>query len=86
MWFCHANAMCAIMYFYNEKNVETGKTVGMAQLCGFFADNTHAKRVIKEGDFFRNCSNFHFRVKQMDARMWRFVRDLVASGVKVTLE
>lgn len=83
MWFCHANALCAIMYFYNKE--EDGKKVPMVQLHGFFADLNHAKRCIKDG-YFSGCSNFHFKAKEMDKGLWAMVKYMAEQGIKVTIE
>lgn len=83
IWFCHANCMCAMIYFYNE--VENGKRVPMTQLHGFFLDSDHAKGLIKR-DFFTNYTNFHFYEKEMDSRMWQLVKIMTQHGIKVTIE
>lgn len=84
MWFCHANCICAIMYFYNKK-AEDGKKTPMVHLYGFFNDQEHARRCIKDG-YFCDCSNFHFFEKEMDNRMWTLVKTMVKHGIKVTIE
>lgn len=83
IWFCHANALCAMMYFYNEK--KDGKKTPMVQLHSFFVDLEHAKRCIKN-DTFHDCSNFHFYAKEMDDRMWKLVKIMTKNGIKVTIE
>lgn len=84
IWFCHANCLCAMMYFYNEVG-EDGKKTPMVNLHNFFLDNEHAKKCI-EHDTFRDCSNFHFFEKEMDNRMWTLVKTMVKHGIKVTIE
>lgn len=83
IWLCHANALCAMMYFYTTE--EEGKKNKMVQLCGFFDDTTHAKRCIQDG-FFKDCSGFHLRAKQMDSRHWKLAELLTRNGIKVTIE
>lgn len=76
---CHANCLCAIMYFYTDP--EKGK---MAQVHGFFTDPSHLKACIKQG-FFEGADNFHFNADQLDADMWKFIKVIVAAGKKVTI-
>lgn len=80
IWICHANALCAFMYFYKD---EHGKD--MAQLMGFACDIQHVKNLIKN-DWFTPCSNFHFFAKEMDAELWKMVKLLAEAGIKVTVE
>lgn len=80
VWICHANALCAFMYFYKDEN-----GVCMAQLMGFCANLEHVKRLI-EDDWFAPCSNFHFRAKEMNAELWKMVKLLAKAGIKVTVE
>lgn len=84
IWICHANALCAMMYFYNDIDKD-GKKTPMVQLHNFFVDLEHAKRCIKN-DTFHDCSNFHFYAKEMDDRMWRLVKIMTKNGIKVTIE
>lgn len=79
MWFCHANCACAVMYFYENE----GKP--MVQLCGFFSDIRHFKKCVDDG-FFRGCSGFHFKQKEMDNIHWQMVKYMVKKGIKVTIE
>lgn len=83
IWFCHANALCAMMYFYNEK--KDGKKQSMVQLHNFFVDLEHAKRCIKN-DTFHDCSNFHLYAKEMDDKMWKLVKIMTKNGIKVTIK
>lgn len=46
IWICHANALCAFMYFYKDE-----KGVDMAQLMGFCCDIQHVKNLIKNDWF-----------------------------------
>lgn len=85
IWFCHANALCAMMYFYNDVDKETGKTTKMVQLVNFFDDIKHAKRCIDDG-YFDNASGFHINAKEMYPEFWKLVKYMVSKGIKVTLE
>lgn len=80
IWFCHANALCAMMYFYKDE-----KEGQMVQLHGFFDDVKHAKRCIENGIFDQYC-RFHFYAKEMDDRMWGMVKAMTKHGIKVTIE
>lgn len=80
IWFCHANCLCAMMYFYKDEN-----KVDMVQLHMFFNDVQHAKRCIEDNIFERYC-NFHFYAKEMDERMWKLVKVMTKNGIKVTIE
>ena len=80
VWICHANALCAFMYFYKD---EHGKD--MAQLMGFACDIQHVKNLIENG-WFAPCSNFHFFAKEMNADLWKMVKLLAEAGIKVTVE
>ena len=83
VWFCHANALCAMIHFFkNEKNERE------AQLAGFFADIKHAKRCIEDGYFnqWSKCHNFHFFAKEMDADLWKLVKLMTKHGIKITIE
>lgn len=83
IWFCHMNGLCAMIYFYNK--IEDGKRIPMVQPLAFLCDVGHAKRCIKN-DFFADYSNFHFYAKEMDDRMWSFIKLLTKHGIKVTIE
>lgn len=78
------NCICAIQYFFKKKN-EDGTTDRMTQQCGFFNDMDHFKRCVDDG-FFRGCSNFHFKVKEMNDYHWRMVKYMTHKGIKVTIE
>ena len=84
IWFCHANCLCAMMYFY-DKTEEDGKKTPMVQLHMFFNDVKHAENCIKD-NIFRDYSNFHFYAKEMDDRMWKLVKIMTKHGIKVTIE
>lgn len=84
VWFCHANALCAMMYFYNETDKDGNKRE-MVQLYAFFNDMDHAKRCVKD-NFFADCSDFHFVAKELNSQMWRLVKLLADNGIKVTIE
>lgn len=85
IWFCWANCLCALMYFWDEE--KDGEILHNAKPVGFFTDNPHFDRCIK-AKVLINYSNFHFKVKELnkDQRLWTMVKHLVLSGVKVTLE
>lgn len=84
VWFCHANAICAMLYFYKDE--EDGKKVDMVQLQGFFADIKHAKACLDD-DFFRNCRNFTFYAKELDKSMWELIKLMTTKyGIKVTIK
>lgn len=80
VWICHANALCAFMYFYKDKD-----GTNMTQLMGFCADLQHLKNLVKDG-WFTPCSNFHFYAEEMDSEMWKMVKILANGGIKVTIE
>lgn len=82
--FCHANCLCAMMYFYNEVS-EEGEPTEMVQLHAFFSDVEHAKRCIND-DFFADYTDFHFYAKELDNDLWRMIRVMTKKGIKVTIE
>ena len=84
IWFCHANCLCAMMCFYDKKE-EDGTKTPMAQLHCFFADMEHARRCLKD-DLFKEYSNFTFYAKELDDRMWKFIKLLTKHGHKVTIK
>lgn len=84
VWFCRANALCAMINFYREE--KEGKRVDMVQLCGFFADKRHAKACIEDGFFNRN-TGFTFFAKELDnANIWELIKLLTKHGIKVTIK
>lgn len=83
LWFCHANALCAIIYFYRKK--EDGKRQDFVQLHTFFVDNQHAERCIKDG-LLNNYYGFTFYAKEMSDRMWKLVKIMTKNGIKVTIK
>lgn len=85
IWFCRANALCSMMYFYREQ--KDGKRVDKVQLCGFFADTKHAENCIKDG-FFRNCKGFTFNAKECadSTNIWKLIKLLTKYGIKVTIK
>lgn len=85
VWFCRANALCAMMHFYREE--KDGKRHDMVQLWGFFADTKHAENCIKDG-FFNDCSNITFNAKECaDAtNIWKLIKLLTKYGIKVTIK
>ena len=80
---CHANALCAIMYFYDEVR-EDGKHK-MVQLWSWFADLKHAENCLKDERFFEGCDNFKFNAKEMNKDLWKLVQMLVKAGKRVTI-
>lgn len=80
IWICHANAVCAFMYFYKDE-----KGTDMVQLCGFVADMQHLKNMLKD-ELFSDWKNWHFRAKEMNAELWKMVKLLAEAGIKVTVE
>lgn len=78
---CHANCLCAMVYFY--KNEDGAK---MVQLVSFFADVQHAKRCFKEGLFLSNWADFVFNAKECNAEMWKFIRLLANNGKKIRIK
>lgn len=85
VWFCRANALCAMMRFYREQ--KDGKRVDKVQLCGFFADTKHAENCIKDG-FFNDCSNITFNAKECadETNIWKLIKVLTKNGIKVTIK
>lgn len=84
VWFCHANALCAMLHFYKDE--KDGKKVDMVQLLGFFADIKHAKACLAD-DIFRNCRCFTFFAKEMNPNMWKLVKLMTTKyGIKITIK
>lgn len=80
IWICHANCLCAMMYFYKDEKGED-----MVQLCSFLHDIQHLKNCIKN-NVYKGCDNYHFKAKQMNSDLWKMVKILAESGKKVTIE
>lgn len=85
IWFCHANCVCAMVYFYKEISADDGKNHQMAQVNGFFTDMGHAKRCINRGFFDRYC-RFNFYAKELDDRMWKMIRIMAKNGINITIK
>ena len=83
LWFCHANALCALIYFYRK--VEEGKREDYVQLHTFYADVKHLEKCIKAG-YLSDYSNFHFYAKNMDKKHWEMIKTMTKNGIKVTIE
>lgn len=83
VWFCRANALCSMMYFYREE--KDGKRHDMVQLWGFFADVTHAERCINTG-YFKNCGRFVFYAKALNKDLWKMIQLMTENGIKVTIK
>lgn len=77
---CHANCLCALMYFYTA---EDGSK--MAQVNGFCVDIKHLKALLKN-DFFAGADNFVFRAKEMNSDLWNMVRVLANNGKKISIK
>lgn len=77
---CHANCLCAMIYFYTDSDGEK-----MARLNTFLMDIPHAKDCIKD-NVFDGCDNFVFKAKQCDSNMWKLIRLLADNGKKVTIK
>ena len=78
---CHANCLCAMMYFYKNEDGED-----MAQLYAFFHDMPHAKRCFKDDVFLADWDNFVFNAKELNNDLWKFIRLLADNGKKVTIK
>lgn len=83
IWFCHANALCAIMNFYKAE--EDGKKVDMVRLHSFLLDLGHAKNCIK-ADLFKDYSGFTFFAKELTDEMWKLIKMMTKHGIKVTIK
>lgn len=77
---CHANALCAMMYFFT--NSEGEKEV---RLMSFFSGLTHAKNCIKN-NVLDGCDNFVFKAKECNAEIWKLIQLLANNGKKVTIK
>lgn len=77
---CHANAMCAMMYFYKSEKGED-----MVQLHSFASDIKHAKECIKRG-MYHDWDNFVFNAKECNAEVWKFIRLLADNGKKIRIK
>lgn len=77
---CHANALCAMMYFYTDNNGEK-----MAQLVSFFADIAHVKNCLKD-NVLAEWDKFVFNAKQCDTQIWKLIRLLADNGKQVTIK
>lgn len=83
IWFCHANALCAMMYFYRKQ--EDGKLHDMVQLNNFLLDVQHAKRCI-QGGAFKDYYGFTFFANELTPNMWKLVKIMAKSGIKVIIK
>lgn len=81
IWLCHANALCAEIYFYKDEN---GKEV--ANLHCFFADIEHLKRCAKDGLLDHYKAGITLYSKEMDNDLWKMARIFAESGIKVTIK
>lgn len=81
VWFCHANALCAMMNFYKEENGEE-----WTNLHCFFADIEHLKRCAKDGLLDHYKAGITLYAKAMDNNLWKMARIFAESGIKVTIK
>ena len=83
VWICGANCLWAEINFYRE--MEDGKRIDMAQLCGFICDVAHLKRMVANG-----CKPaYHgltFFADKLDSEQWKAIRVLTENGYKVTIK
>lgn len=83
IWFCHANCLCAMMYFWTED--QNGEKVSLVKPVGFFSDLAHLKRCDK--NIFENCSNFHFKAQELNTELWNMIKYMTTTlHIKVTIE
>lgn len=82
IWFCHANCLCAEVYFYKDE-----EGIDMVQLNRFFGDLKHLKNCAKAGLFedYR-VSGVTLFAKEMNDDLWKMVRVFAENGVKVTIK
>jgi hypothetical protein len=73
-----------MIHFCREN--ENGKQVDIAELYGFFADLTHAKRCINSGYWDERYSGFTFFSEQMNEDHWKMVKMMTQKGIKVTIK
>lgn len=76
---CHANCLCALMYFFTDENGEK-----MSRVHGFFTDTKHLKKCIANS-LFDNCDDFVFNSSEMSSEIWSMVKVLVGAGKKVNI-
>ena len=76
---CHANCLCALMYFYTDP--QKGE---QAQLHAFFLDIKHLKACIKNG-VLDGLDSFIFNAAEMNSDLWKMVRALSEAGKTVTI-
>ena len=82
VWFCHANALCAEMYFYKDS-----EGVNRAQFYSFYANIQHVKNCAKsdliKGLYSKGVTLF---AKEMDKDLWEMAKIFAENGVKVTIK
>lgn len=82
VWFCHANCLCAEVYFYKDEDDRD-----MVSLQRFYADITHLKNYLKGSKAaYADCKDFHFYAKELDKDLWKMIQLLTKHGIKVTIE
>lgn len=79
IWFCHANALCAMMNFFKNENGKVNR------LHSFLLDLDHAKNCIK-ADLFKDYSGFTFFAKELTDEMWGLIKLMTKNGIKVTIK
>lgn len=81
IWFCHANALCAEIYFYKDENGEE-----MANLHSFFGDVEHLRRCAKAGLLTNYGAGVTLYAKEMNNDLWKMARIFAENGIKVTIK
>lgn len=81
IWLCHANCLCAMMYFSDENDTHT------AMLHMFLADMQHFRNILKSfPKMLDGVNDFHFNAKELNNDLWALVRKLAGLGKKITIE
>lgn len=81
IWLCHANALCAEIYFYKDENGED-----TSMLYSFYADIQHLKNCAKNGHLKGYENGVTFYAKELDNDLWKMVRIFAENGIKVTIK
>lgn len=82
IYFCHANALCAEMYFYTDK--ESGKK--RVQLYSFYVDLQHLKNCAKDGLLDHYGNGITLFAKEMDKDLWEMVKIFAKNGISVKIK
>ena len=82
VWFCHANALCAEMYFYTD-----AEGVKRTQLYSFYVDIQHLKNCAKDG-LLKDCytKGVTLYAKEMNKDLWQMAKIFAENGIKVTIK